>query len=60
MKRILSTAGILLLLLFLLRYPQEALAASRDGMGLWLNTLIPTLLPFLILTGFLIRTGTAD
>ena len=34
MKRILSTAGILLLLLFLLRYPQEALATSRDGMGL--------------------------
>ena len=60
MKRILSTAGILLLLLFLLRYPQEALSASRDGLGLWLNTLIPTLLPFLILTGFLIRTGTAD
>ena len=60
MKRILSTAGILLLLLFLLRYPQEALSASRDGLGLWLNALIPTLLPFLILTGFLIRTGTAD
>ncbi|HIY01798.1 MAG TPA: hypothetical protein IAA26_08150 [Candidatus Blautia faecipullorum] len=60
MKRILSTAGILLMLLFLLKYPQEALAASREGMGLWLNTLIPTLLPFLILTGFLIKTGAAE
>lgn len=56
MKRKMSIAGILLLLLFLLRYPQEALNASRDGMKLWLNTLLPTLLPFLILTGFLIHT----
>ncbi|MDO4273293.1 MAG: hypothetical protein Q4D16_06480 [Eubacteriales bacterium] len=56
MKRKLTVAGVLLLLLFLLQYPQEALAASREGMKLWLNTLIPTLLPFLILTGFLIHT----
>lgn len=56
MKRKLSIIGILLLLLFLLRYPQESLAASREGMKLWLNTLLPTLLPFLILTGFLVHT----
>lgn len=56
MKRKLVVTGVLLLLLFLLRYPQEALAASREGMKLWLNTLIPTLLPFLILTGFLLHT----
>ncbi|MDO4305216.1 MAG: hypothetical protein Q4C77_00165 [Eubacteriales bacterium] len=56
MKRKLSIAGVFLLLLFLLRYPQEALSASREGMKLWLNTLLPTLLPFLILTGFLIHT----
>ncbi len=56
MKRKLAAAGILLLLLFLLCYPQEALRASREGMTLWLNTLLPTLLPFLILTGFLIHT----
>lgn len=56
MKRKLSIAGILLLLLFLLRYPQESLDASREGMKLWLNTLLPSLLPFLILTGFLIHT----
>lgn len=60
MKRMLSTAGILLLLLFLLKFPQEALSASREGMSLWLNTLIPTLLPFIILTGVLIGMGTAE
>lgn len=48
--------GILLLLCFLLKYPAEALNASRDGLNLWLNTLLPTLLPFLILTGFLVHT----
>lgn len=57
MKRSLTTAGILLLLLFLLQNPQESLNASREGMKLWLNTLLPTLLPFLILTGFLIHTN---
>ena len=60
MKRIFFTAGIFLLLIFLLRNPQEALAASRDGLNLWLNTLLPTLLPFLILTGLLIKTEIAE
>ena len=60
MKRIFYTAGTLLLLIFLLRFPEEALAASRDGLKLWLNTLFPTLLPFIILTGILIHTGTAE
>lgn len=55
-KKILTPAGILFLLLFLLTYPQESLSAAQDGMKLWLNTLLPTLLPFLILTGLLIRT----
>ena len=60
MKRSLSAAVIILLLGFLLKYPREALAASRDGLNLWLNTLLPTLLPFMILTGILIHTETAE
>lgn len=56
LKKRLPLGGILLLLCFLLKYPGEALEASRDGMKLWMNTLIPTLLPFLILTGFLVHT----
>lgn len=59
MKRILFPAGILLLLSFLLCFPQEALPAAKEGMELWLNTLIPTLLPFIILTGLLIGTNAA-
>ena len=60
MKRILLTAGTLLLLVFLLLHPQEGLAAARTGMTLWLNSLIPALLPFIILTGVLIHTGSIE
>ena len=60
MKRFLFAAAVILMLGFLLKYPGEALAASRDGLDLWLNTLLPTLLPFMILTNILIRTETAE
>ena len=56
MKKIVSLLLVILLFIFLLCYPAEALAASREGLRLWLDTLLPTLLPFLILTGILIRT----
>lgn len=61
MKPRLASAGIflfsLLLLMFLLVHPKEGLACAKEGMTLWLNTLIPTLLPFIILTSLLIHTG---
>ncbi len=57
MKQKVFAAGILFLLSFLLCYPKEALEASREGMQLWLNTLFPTLLPPLILTGILVHTN---
>lgn len=50
----------LTLLWFLLVFPQEALPAARDGLSLWMNTLIPTLLPFLILSDLLMKTGTIE
>ena len=56
MKQRITTAGVICLLIFLLKFPEESLFAARDGMKLWLNTLIPTLLPFLILTGILLHT----
>ena len=56
MRSILLTAGTGLLLVFLLLHPGEGLASARAGMTLWLNTLLPTLLPFMILTGVLTHT----
>lgn len=56
-KNIILTGGIFFLLGFLLLHPAESLSCARAGMTLWLNTLIPTLLPFIILTGMLTHTG---
>lgn len=55
LKISLFICGILGLLVFLLLHPAESLSCAKTGMTLWLNTLIPTLLPFIILTGVLSR-----
>ena len=59
MRKIFYTVFSISQICFLLLYPQEALAASKEGMQLWLNVLLPVLLPFLILTGTLIHTDMA-
>ncbi len=56
MKKKIILLSVILLLLFLLCYPAKALAAARNGLKLWLETLLPTLLPFMILTGILVHT----
>ncbi len=57
MKRKIILFFYICLLLFLLFHPKESLTGVRDGLGLWLNIMLPTLLPFLILTGALLKTG---
>ena len=57
MKRKIIIFFYICLLLFLLFHPKESLAGVKNGLGLWLNIMIPTLLPFLILTGALLKTG---
>lgn len=57
MKQRIITLFCICLLLFLLVHPEEALLNAKDGMSLWLNVMIHTLLPFLILTGILLKTG---
>lgn len=59
MRKIFYTVFSISQICFLLLYPQGALAASKEGMQLWLNVLLPVLLPFLILTGILIHTNMA-
>ncbi len=44
-------------LLFLLKDPQIAMQGARSGLMLWAKQLLPSLLPFLILTQLLIRSG---
>ena len=60
MRKIIYGLCISLILGFLFLCPSLALAASRQGLQIWFETLLPTLLPFLILSGFLVRANLAD
>lgn len=44
----------------LLRYPAAMLAASADGIALWLTKVFPSLFPFLVACGLLLRIGAAE
>ena len=57
MKRFFFFLSVIAMLLFLLFYPKEAFQASADGLRLWFFTVLPTLLPFLILSDALIHAG---
>lgn len=57
MKRISIILSILALLIFMMIFPNASLAASKRGLMLWFEVLIPSLLPFIILSGFLIKTN---
>lgn len=48
------------LLLFLFLFPEKSFRASCDGVTLWFNTVLPSLLPFIILSGLLLQTGALD
>lgn len=48
---------LLLLFLFLLLFPSQTLEASRAGLLLWFDTLLPTLLPFLIISQLILKTS---
>lgn len=48
---------ILLTIAYLLCFPADAFTASADGLRLWFGTVLPSLLPFMILSDFLIHTG---
>lgn len=53
------TIGIYLIVL-LLRYPTLSLQYAATGLNLWFQKMIPTLLPFMILSGILIRMNLTE
>ena len=57
MKKFFSHFLILLLFCFLLFFPSQSLEASKTGLLLWFDTLLPTLLPFLILSQLILKTS---
>lgn len=55
MKKKLFLCFIFAFFLLLLCFPKEALEGSTNGLLLWFHTVLPTLLPFIILTNFIVK-----
>lgn len=58
--RFLFTALALYLTVLMLRYPALSLDYASTGLNLWLTKMIPTLLPFMILSGIMIRMNLTE
>ena len=54
------TALALYLIFLLLRYPALSLEYASTGLMLWFQKMIPTLLPFMILSGIMIRMNLTE
>lgn len=53
----LLTISVFILMLF---FPKLVFAGAKEGLLLWFNSALPTLLPFMILSNLLIKTHSAD
>ena len=59
-KKYIFSYMLAMFILFLLTEPAVAAEGARYGLMLWANRLLPSLLPFMILTQLLIRSGYLD
>jgi len=57
MKKRLLTVFIILLFLIMLCLPKQVLNGATEGLLLWFQIVLPTLLPFMIITNLLISTN---
>lgn len=58
--RFLFTTLAFYLIILLLRYPALSLEYASTGLNLWLTKMVPTLLPFMILSGIMIRMNLTE
>ena len=49
--------GAILCCLIMVVFPEVTATASKEAINLWLNSIVPTLLPFFIVANFLKKTG---
>ena len=56
----LSTGAVFLLTIVILLYPSECLFYACNGLTLWFDKMIPTLFPFMVLSGIMIRMDLTD
>ena len=57
---VLVKGGLLLFLCCLLCFPATALTGAKEGLLLWFQQVMPSLLPFLILSSLFLSTGLSD
>lgn len=55
MKKLIFNISILALLLILLLNPQTTLSGSISGLTLWYKAILPSLLPFMIISNFIVQ-----
>ena len=60
MKKIIYTAIFVIMTAFLLIYPAKCLLFALNGLNLWFQKMVPALLPFMILSGMMIRMNLTD
>lgn len=60
LRSALLKGGLLLFLCCLFCFPATALTGAKDGLLLWFNQVMPSLLPFLILSSLFLSTGLSD
>lgn len=58
--QILFTILALYLIFLMLRYPSLSLEYASTGLNLWFTKMVPTLLPFMILSGIMIRMNLTE
>lgn len=57
MKRSLLSLGLFALLFLMLSHPALCFSGAKSGLVLWLYTIVPTLLPFIILSNYFIHSN---
>ncbi len=57
MKKILFIISLLFLIVFTCLYPEIAIQSSKQGIMIWFNQILPSLLPFSVLSGILLHSS---
>lgn len=60
MRQIIYTIFFLLMTILILTNSQKSLYYALNGLNLWFSKMIPTLLPFMILSGIMVRLGLTE
>ena len=57
MRRYAFPFSVILLFFIMLSFPQEVFNGASEGLLLWFQIVLPTLLPFIIISNVLIQTN---